>query len=121
MARKKFQGDGDQQVKQAIDWYATTDSTAEGVADWDIKTDKYAEAILKVLASGCAIMFGTTMDGGAVSVTIFQDEKKSRKYLTDSVELDDWADNILKVYWARQKRNSPQPPGAEQGEALASK
>lgn len=110
---KKTSGDGEQQVQQAIEWYAGADSSAEGIADWDIKTQQFAEAIQKILASGCGIMFGTTMDGGAVSVTIYQNQKKVRKYLTDSIELDDWSDQILRVYMARVQREVPAKAAAE--------
>jgi hypothetical protein len=94
---RRVKGTTDAEVihRATVNWAMTSDSSPEGVGSWDIKTAPLAEAILKILASGCAVMFGTTFDGTAVSATIFQDDKKVRHYLTDSTEMDDWADRVL--------------------------
>lgn len=81
--------------EKRVDWFLTADAHAQGVGEWDIKAGQLADAVLQILSAGSAVMFGVTSDGGAVSVTIFDGDSKQRRYLTDSVELDDWSDAIL--------------------------
>jgi len=95
MARSKKLGNNPEAfVKQSI-WNMTEDSTAESVRDWDIKAQQFAEAILCIIATGAAVMVGTTRMGGAVSLTIFDGENKYRKYCEDSISLDDWSDDVI--------------------------
>lgn len=95
---KRFPGqrgtDGEAQAEAAKIWYMQSNSSAEGVRDWDLKPGRLESAILGVLGNGHGIMFGVTRDGGAVSVTIYAGEDKQRKYCSDSIELDDLLDLI---------------------------
>ena len=77
------------QTQERRDWFGTADASAEAVADWDIKIEQFAAAVLGVLGAGDAIMFGVSMSGDAVGVTIYSGESKSRKWVTDSIEFDD--------------------------------
>lgn len=72
-----------------INWFATADSDVTAIADWDCKTGTLAAAVLEVLQAGNAIMFGVSMAGDAVSVTVYAGEAKQRKWVSDSIELDD--------------------------------
>jgi len=94
MPRKKPANNPEGFTKQSI-WNLTEDSSPENVRDWDVKTAQFSEAVLSILATGAAVMFGTTMSGGAISITIFDDGDKVRQYATDSIELDDWADSVI--------------------------
>ena len=84
-----------------IDWFRTANSGTEGIGEWDIKQEQMADAILSLLASGCAIMLGVTSDGGAVSVTIYSGDVKTRKYVTDAIELDDCLAAVVATARAR--------------------
>lgn len=77
-------------------WWETADSHPSMIADWDLKSEQFTQAVLEVLASGDAIMFGVTQSGDAVSVTIYSGEDKSRKWVADSIELDDLMGVICK-------------------------
>jgi len=95
VARSKKLGNNPEAfVKQSI-WNMTEDSSAEGVRHWDFKTGLFAEAIVCVIATGAAVMVGTTQHGGAVSLTIFDGEARIRKYVNDSVELDEWSADVI--------------------------
>lgn len=73
-------------------------ASAGSVGDWEVKEGDLAVAILSVLASGCAIRFGVTSDGGAVSVTIYDGNKlPSRKYVADSISFDDLMAEIVQM------------------------
>ena len=78
-----------------INWFASADSGLESIEDWDSKAQTFAEAVLGVLAAGNAIMFGVSQQGDAVSVTIYVGDSKQRKWVTDSIELDD----LMGVIW----------------------
>jgi hypothetical protein len=78
-------------------WFGSSNESVEGIIDWDCKAQTLAEAILGVLAHGSAIMFGVSMAGDAVSVTIYDGEVKHRKWVTDCVELDD----LMAIIWKR--------------------
>lgn len=94
MARKK-PGNNPEAVQKASIWYSTEDSSAENVRQWDFKAQQFAEAIICIIATGAAVMVGTTQAGGAVSLTIFDGDAKVRKYANDSIELDDWSDDVI--------------------------
>lgn len=79
-----------------INWFASADSDVSAIAEWDLKAQTVTEAILEVLQAGNAIMFGVSMTGDSVSVTIYAGEIKQRKWVTDSIELDDLMAAILK-------------------------
>lgn len=80
-----------------INWFASADSDVTAIADWDLKTQTFAEAVLAVLAAGNAIMFGVSMAGDAISVTIYAGDAKQRKWVSDSIELDD----LMAAIWSR--------------------
>jgi hypothetical protein len=77
------------------DWFATSDASPEGLADWDLKTQLLADVVLGTLAMGSAIMFGVSMSGDAVSVTLYVGDTKHRKWVTDSIELEDYLGVVL--------------------------
>ena len=78
------------ETRQRIEWFATSsDACTLSIEAWDVKTEILAAAILGVLGSGDAIAFGSSMDGGAISVTIYSGDSKQRKWVNDSMELDD--------------------------------
>lgn len=90
-----------------INWFASADSDVSAIAEWDLKTQTFTEAVLEVLQAGNAIMFGVSMTGDSVSVTIYAGEAKQRKWVTDSIELDD----LMSAIWkrGRDQRNGGQP------------
>ena len=75
--------------KKQVDWFGSSDEAVEAIADWDIKVQLMAEAILGVLSNGDGIMFGVSFAGDAISVTVYSGEVKKRKWVSDSIELDD--------------------------------
>jgi hypothetical protein len=107
MARNKSQPRYTAEAAQKrLDWFASADASAEGIADWDIKTQLLAEAVLGTLAMGSAIMLGVSMSGDAVSVTIYVGETKHRKWVTDSIELEDYLAVVVdRVRQARKPTN----------------
>lgn len=94
MPRKKPGNNPETFVKQSI-WNVTEDSDAQNVRQWDIKAQQFAEAIICIIATGAAVMVGTTRAGGAISLTIFDGEARVRKYAEDSIALDDWSDDVI--------------------------
>lgn len=110
MARKsgKQGNNPEDQNRQSI-WNMHEDASAIGVRHWDIKTGQFAEALLCILATGSAVMLGTTQGGGAMSLTIFDGDARIRKYAGDSVDLDEWSMEIIgraDKYLAEQKPSS---------------
>lgn len=75
--------------KNKIDWFQSADESVETIADWDIKAEIFASAILEVLSAGDGVMFGVSLAGDAISVTIYSGDVKRRKWITDAVELDE--------------------------------
>jgi len=97
-------------ARRQMSWAESSDAAVSGVVDWDIKTHLLAEAVLCILGTGSGVMFGVTRDGGALAVTIYSGDEKVRKYLHDSVELDDWSDSVIgkaKSWLAKQDREKP--------------
>jgi len=94
MVRKKA-GNNPEAVQKASIWYATEDSDISNLREWDFKAELLGEAIMAILASGAALMFGTTQHGSAVSITILDGEVRVRKYAEDSIALDDWSMSIV--------------------------
>lgn len=95
MAAKKKLGNNPEAFQKQSIWNMTEDSTAENVRQWDFKTGLFTEAIMCIIATGAAVMIGTTQAGGAVSLTIFDGEAKIRKYAGDSIELDEWSADVI--------------------------
>jgi len=93
-AKRKLGNNPEAFEKQSI-WNLTEDSSAEGVRHWDFKVGLFAEAIICVIATGAAVMVGTTQQGGAISLTIFDGERRIRKYASDSVDLDEWSADVI--------------------------
>jgi hypothetical protein len=71
-----------------INWFATADSQAAHVIDWDVHEPTVWAAIAGVLAAGNAIQLGMSMDGASMYVRIYDNETNPRKWIADSVELD---------------------------------
>lgn len=80
-----------------IEWFLRADSDVGEIVDWDVKAQTFTEAVLGVLGAGNAIMFGVSMAGDSVSVTIYAGEQKQRKWVTDCIELDD----LMSAIWQR--------------------
>lgn len=95
MARKRPARYTAEEAAKVSIWNQTEDASIEGVRHWDIKAAQFAEAILCILATGSAIMVSTTQQGSAMSLTIYDGDNKVRKYVSDSIELDDWADDVI--------------------------
>lgn len=73
----------------ALGWFGSADESMESVGDWDVKQAAMVGAVLEVLSAGDGIMFGISMDGRAVSVTVYSGDTKHRKWVTDAIEFDD--------------------------------
>jgi hypothetical protein len=100
-----------------FDWNLSADAGVEGIQDWDVKSERFAEAVLCILATGSAVMFGTFAGGSKLSVTIMTGEKRARVYLDDSIALDDWADKVIgraAIYLAKLKEAKEGPPSMEE-------
>lgn len=76
-------------------WYFQASAHASEVGEWDLKSQQFTEAILTLLSADCGVMFGRTRDGGAVAITIYDGEARSRTYAADSIEMDDWANGVI--------------------------
>lgn len=76
-------------AEATIDWFKTADADVSACDDWDIKSALMQEAVLGLLAAGKAVMFGRSYDGASISVTIYDGDSKSRKWVSDSIEFDD--------------------------------
>jgi hypothetical protein len=86
---RNSRGQQQQARRKQIDWFQSSDESVATVANWDLKIEALASAVVQVLAAGDAIMFGVSLAGDAISVTIYSGESKSRKWVSDSIELDD--------------------------------
>lgn len=51
-----------------------------------------------ILGEGCAIVFSRTRDGGALVVTILDDDQRHRTYCSNQVELDRAIESIGYAY-----------------------
>lgn len=76
-------------AENTVDWFKTADADVSSVADWDIKPHLLQEAVLGLLSVGCGITFGKAWDGEQIVITVYEGEAKKRKYVADSMELDD--------------------------------
>lgn len=72
-----------------FEWFKTSNAHAKFCDDWDVKDAVFVEAVLGLLSLGKAVMLGSSRDGGAISVTIYDGDNKSREWVTDSIEFDD--------------------------------
>lgn len=97
MPRGKMGGQPTPKSEQArLIWGTFGERNQPKCNDWDPKATDFAQALLEVLASGCAVMLGTAREGSAVSITIYQDDYKyPRVWIADAEELDDWSRAIL--------------------------
>lgn len=92
-------------VVSTAGWFGSSNESVDSVGEWDLKSQTLAEAILGVLAAGSAIMFGVSLAGDAVSVTIYTGDTKQRKWVTDAVELDD----LMAAIWRRGRMHGNTP------------
>jgi hypothetical protein len=60
----------------------------------NVASDDLGKVVQLALRSGVAVMFASTSDRGAVSVTVFAGDDKSRSYCSDAEE---FADSLLAV------------------------
>lgn len=86
------------ETEAKIGWFSSADATTEQLADWDIKQDLLAAAVLALLSRGMAVTFGSAWDGQAVSITVHDDAGKKRKYVRDSIEFDDALAAVVRHY-----------------------
>lgn len=75
--------------EKQFDWFKTAASQPSQCDDWDVKTELLAEAVLGLLSLGKGIMLGTTRDGTAIALTLYDGDNKSRKYIGDAIDFDD--------------------------------
>ena len=94
--------------EQKVAFSFTSNSSALEVANWDVKPQLLTDAILCGLASGLGIMFGKSLDGGSLSVTIYDGDAKSRKWVSDVVDLED----VLQAIIAHAQRSGVGAPRA---------
>src|ERR1700751_4950846 len=47
----------------------------------------------QLIGVGCLVSFGTTRDGGAVSISVTHDGERARSYFTDSRDAIDWLEH----------------------------
>jgi hypothetical protein len=92
-------------VQAAVSWFASADAGVDGVASWDLKEELLTTAVLGMLSTGRGIMFGTGLSGTAVSVTIYEGDAKSRKWVKDSIELE----NVLLLIIDQINREQASP------------
>jgi len=59
---------------------------------------RVTKAIDAALAKGCAVMIGTTRDGGAIVITILDGDDRHRTYCANSDELTAAADAMIELY-----------------------
>lgn len=94
--------------EEQFDWFKTSASRAQQCDDWDIKTEVFAEAVLGLLSAGRAVMFGSSRDGGAISVTIYDGDNKAREWVADSIEFDDLMQHLARRVEERKNADAPQ-------------
>lgn len=58
------------------------------------------KALQVCVEAGCAIMLGRTRDGGAVVLTILDQDERHRTYCSNNVELQNAFDAIVNMYEA---------------------
>jgi hypothetical protein len=51
-----------------------------------VSPNELLDAVGRVLCSGCAILFSPTSDGGAVSITVYHGDDRSRDYASSAEE-----------------------------------
>jgi hypothetical protein len=51
-----------------------------------IKAEDLLDALGRVVCSGCAVLFSPTSDGGAMSITVYAGDDRSRDYATSAEE-----------------------------------
>lgn len=56
------------------------------------------KALQVLVESGCAIMLGRTRDGGAMVLTILDQDDRHRTYCSNNVELQSAFDAIIQMY-----------------------
>lgn len=94
--------------EEQFDWFKTAASHAGSCDQWDIKTATLAEAVLGLLSLGRAVMFGSSRDGGSISVTIYDGENKARSWVADAIEFDDLMEHLARrVEERRAKEPGP--------------
>ncbi len=55
-------------------------------------------AVIAVAAAGAALMVSTTRDGGAVSLTLFDNDEKERTYAHSADEINDLLLGLIEQY-----------------------
>jgi hypothetical protein len=74
---------GRRRFKQLRDKADTTPRVGQIVG---IPADQIALAVGRIVCSGCAVLFSPTSDGGAISITVYYGEERSRDYSTTAAE-----------------------------------
>lgn len=96
---------GDTPEKQ-FDWFKTAASQPAQCDAWDLKEHLLTEAVLGLLSLGKGIMFGTTRDGTAIAITLYDGDTKSRKYIGDAIDFDDAMSIIVEGVRAMKLKSS---------------
>jgi len=66
------------------------------ISDWDPKPEPWAQAILEIVASGCTVVFRPGSGNRSMGIAIWEgDARHPAKWVYDSVELDEWASEIV--------------------------
>lgn len=83
-------------VLAQAEWFgASADATVEQLRSWDVKQERLVAAILGVLQAGRGIGFGSSWDGDAIIITIYDGGAKIKRKVYDSVEFDTAVASIL--------------------------
>jgi hypothetical protein len=62
------------------------------------KTPLLVGAICAVLRAECAIIIGTTRDGGALSLTVLDGDQRHKTYCSSEAELSEAAKALIEMY-----------------------
>lgn len=88
---------------QQFEWFKSAGSHAGSCDKWEVKTEPFTEMVLGLLSTGVAVMFGTSRDGGAISITIYDGDYKHREWVADEMALEDLVGELLNKIDARRE------------------
>jgi hypothetical protein len=77
--------------KGHADFYSSASPFAREARPYDARVEDSPGAgsvIDTILATGNAVIFGTTRDGGAICVTVCEDDQRHKTYVHSQIELD---------------------------------
>lgn len=99
-ARKKAQGNRwqIQKSKQRIDWS-------------EVDPGRLADLVISVSRAGAAVMFGTTRDGGALVVAVYDGDDRARYYCNSMAEFEILVEQLVEL--AEGQSDPSGPPTVE--------